>query len=130
MLGYYLDLALRSCRRSKALTVLVIVLLGVGVAACMVSVAVLRVASSDPIPAKSDRLFVPQIDNFGPKDNNQGLPPDQLSYTDAASLLQARQAPRQTLTYRLNLGVVPSDPRRQPWPVETALLDALGRYGR
>ena len=23
-----------------------------------------------------------------------------------------------------------SDPRRQPWPVETALLDALGRYGR
>jgi DNA-binding transcriptional LysR family regulator len=23
-----------------------------------------------------------------------------------------------------------TDPRRQPWPVETALLDALGRYGR
>lgn len=26
--------------------------------------------------------------------------------------------------------VVLSDPRRQPWPVETALIDALGKYGR
>jgi len=35
MIGHYVDLALRSCRRSKALTALVIVLMGCGVATCM-----------------------------------------------------------------------------------------------
>jgi putative ABC transport system permease protein len=116
MLAYYLDLGLRSCLRSRALTALVIVLMAVGVAACMLSYAVLRVASSDPMPGRSGRLFAPQIDNFGPARNNRGLPPDQLTYIDAVALQQASRAPRQTLAYRLTLGVVPADPRRQPFP--------------
>jgi putative ABC transport system permease protein len=116
MLAHYLDVALRNCLRSKALTALVVVLMAVGVAACMLSYAVLRVASSDPIPARSSRLFVPQIDNFGPGRNNQGLPPDQLAYLDATALQQAGHALRQTLTYRVSFGVVPADPRRQPFP--------------
>jgi putative ABC transport system permease protein len=131
MLGYYLDLALRSCRRGKALTMLVIVLTGVGAAACMLSLAVLRVASNDPIPTKSDRLFMPQIDNFGPKDNNQGLPPDQLSYTDAVALLKAQKAPRQVLAYRLELGVVPTNPGSQPFPQvgEAVTSDFFAMFG-
>lgn len=72
MLGYYFDLALRSCRRSKALTALVVVLMGCGVATCMISFAVFRAAAADPIPQKSHQLFVPQIDNFGPAHNWKG----------------------------------------------------------
>jgi putative ABC transport system permease protein len=66
LLTYYFDLALRSCRRSKALTALVVVLMGCGVATCMVTFAVFRATTADPIPWKSNQLFVPQIDNFGP----------------------------------------------------------------
>lgn len=50
MLGYYFDMALRSCRRSKALTALVIVLMGCGVDSCMVTYTVFRGTAADPIP--------------------------------------------------------------------------------
>ncbi|HEX5352934.1 MAG TPA: ABC transporter permease [Rhodanobacteraceae bacterium] len=99
MWGYYVALALRSSVRSKALTALVIVLLAVGVSACMVSYAVFRATTSDPLPAKSSRLFVPQIDNFGPSMTYRGEPPEMLSYTDAIALWKAHKASRQTLLY-------------------------------
>jgi len=99
MWGYYVALALRSSARSKALTALVIVLLGFGVSACMVSYAVFRATTSDPLPDRSSRLYVPQIDNVGPSYTWQGEPPDMLSYTDAVALWQAHKASRQTLLY-------------------------------
>lgn len=98
MWGYYIALALRSSVRSKALTALAIALLAVGVSACMVSYAVFRATSSDPIPSSSSWLYVPQIDNFGPSKYSDE-PPDTLSYTDAVALWKARKADRQTLVY-------------------------------
>lgn len=112
MWGYYVALALRSSARSKALTALVIVLLAFGVAACMVSYAVFRATNSDPLPARSSRLFVPQIDNFGPSPYGDEPPPT-LSYTDAVALWQARKAGRQTLVYPTKWGVA-SNSRRLP----------------
>jgi len=99
MWGYYVALALRCSGRSKALTALVIVLLAFGVAACMVSYAVFRATTSDPLPAKSARLYVPQVDNFGPSHIWQNEPPPTLSYVDAMALWQTHKASRQTLLY-------------------------------
>jgi putative ABC transport system permease protein len=99
MWGYYVALALRSSGRSKALTALVIVLLAFGVAACMVSYAVFRATTGDPLPGKSSRLYVPLIDNLGPSSNWYGEPDDTLSYIDAMALWQAHKASRQTLLY-------------------------------
>ena len=99
MWGYYVAVALRSSGRSKALTALVIVLLAFGVAACMVSYAVFRATTSDPLPAKSARLYVPQVDNFGPSHIWQNEPPPTLSYVDAMALWQTHKASRQTLLY-------------------------------
>jgi putative ABC transport system permease protein len=97
--GYYFVLALRSSARSKALTALVIVLLAFGVSACMVSYAVFRATTSDPLPAKSSHLYMPQIDNVGAAYNDRGEPNSSLSYIDAMALWQARKASRQTLIY-------------------------------
>lgn len=108
MWGYYVGLALRSSGRSKALTALVIVLLAFGVSACMVSYAVLRATTSDPIPSKSSRLYVPQIDNFGPSPYGNE-PPTVLNYTDAMALWQARKASRQVLLYPTKWGVESDD---------------------
>ncbi len=137
LLTHYFDLAWRSCRRSKALTALVVLLMGCGVATCMVSFAVFRAAAADPIPWKSHQLFVPQIDNFGPAHNWKGEPPILLSYTDAVALLHARQARRQVLIYGGKWTVLPDDARQQPFPQEGdavssdffAMFDARFRYG-
>jgi putative ABC transport system permease protein len=110
MWRYYVALAVRSSSRSKALTTLVIVLMSFGVAACMVCYAVFRVTTGDPIPARSARLYVPQVDNFGPTKNSNGEPPDLLSYLDATTLWQARWASRQTLVYPAKWGVESNNP--------------------
>jgi putative ABC transport system permease protein len=137
MSAYYFSLAVRSFRRSKALTALVVVLMGCGVATCMVTWAVFRATAADPIPWKSSQLFVPQIDNFGPAHNYQGKPPDLLNYTDAVALLHARQARRQSLLYAIRLSVVPDQPQRQPFSLPGdavssdffAMFDVPFRYG-
>jgi len=109
MWRYYIALAIRSSSRSKALTTLVIVLMSFGVAACMVCYAVFRVTTGDPIPARSARLYVPQVDNFGPARDSKGEPPDLLSYRDATALWQAHWAPRLTLVYPARWGVESND---------------------
>jgi len=110
MWAHYVALALRSSRRSKALTALVVALLAFGVSACMVSYAVFRATTSDPLPARSSRLYAPQIDNAGPAHTFQGQPPEMLSYTDATALWQAGKAKRQALVYPTKWGVESNDP--------------------
>ncbi|MCL6485598.1 MAG: ABC transporter permease, partial [Janthinobacterium lividum] len=62
MFRYYLTLGLRSLRRNRALTALMILTLAVGVAASVSTVTILHAMSGDPLPHKSDRMFVPLID--------------------------------------------------------------------
>ncbi|MDQ6646462.1 MAG: hypothetical protein M3Y93_04395 [Pseudomonadota bacterium] len=66
MFRYYLDLALRSLRRSPALTALMMLAIDFGVAASMTTYAVFRGVAGDPLPWKSSQFFVPQIDTWGP----------------------------------------------------------------
>jgi putative ABC transport system permease protein len=110
MMGYYLDLAIRSLRRNVALTVLMIVAVGVGIGASMTMLTTLRAMSGDPIPDKNSKLFVPQIDTWGP-DSRHGRPddrlPDQLSYGDAMALMRAHRGVRQTAMYAVGMDVSP-----------------------
>ncbi|MBD8872200.1 ABC transporter permease [Rhodanobacter sp. DHB23] len=117
MWRYYVALALRSSARSKALTALVIALLAFGVSACMVSYAVFRATTSDPLPGKSSRLYAVQIDNVGPSYTWHGEPPDMLSYTDAVALWQAHKADRQTLLYPASWQVESDDPTIPAMPM-------------
>lgn len=121
MLIHYFQLGLRSLRRNPVLTAIMIVSIAVGVAASMTTYAVLRATSNNPIPEKSSRLFVPQIDNWGPAETveNGGEPPRALSYIDAMALMQDRRAKRQTALYSIESTVVPSDPALQPFHPNT-----------
>src|SRR5690348_17544965 len=93
MFGYYVDLALRSLKRNKLLTALMIVAIGFGVAASMITYSVFRAVSGNPIPDKSAQLFTPQIDGWGPQQNlTGGEPADAVSYIDAMALLRAHEA--------------------------------------
>jgi putative ABC transport system permease protein len=114
MFGYYFELGLRSLRRNPALTALMVMAIGFGVAASMITYSVFRAVSGNPIPDKSAQLFVPQIDNWGPQQNLQGEPPEALSYTDAIALMRAHQARRQTLLYSVHMTVLPGGSRSLP----------------
>lgn len=114
MFGYYLELGLRSLRRNPVLTALMVLAIGFGVAASMTTYSVFRATARDPIPQKSDKLFVPQIDNWGPEDTENGEPPNALTYKDVVALTRAAKAPRQTPVYPISAAIIPDDPNKLP----------------
>jgi putative ABC transport system permease protein len=120
MFSYYLGLALRSLRRNTVLTVLMIAAIGVGIGASMTTLTIFRAMSGNPIPRKSDQLYVPQIDNFGPDNafkQSSDLLPIQISYLDAMAWMKARAAKRQTALYAAPLHLRPSNPQLKPFKV-------------
>lgn len=98
MFGYYLDLALHSLGRNRALTVLMVAAIALGIGASMTTLTVLHVLSGDPLPGASSTLYAPQLD---PRDMHgyqpQAEPPDQVTWIDGMNLLQAKRADRQAL---------------------------------
>jgi putative ABC transport system permease protein len=114
MFSYYFQLGLRSLRRNPVLTALMVMAIGFGVAASMTTYSVFRATSRNPIPQKSDVLYNVQVDNWGPEITKKGEPPPALSYIDATALLRARKAERQTVTYPINVSVIPDDASRLP----------------
>jgi putative ABC transport system permease protein len=111
MFAYYLDLALRSLKRSRALTVLMVLALALGIGACMTTLTVYHVLSGDPIPGKSERLFDVQIDAASKIGWQPGKEPTfQLTRHDAEALLRARRAKRQVMMSGGNVVVQPAQP--------------------
>ena len=138
MFAYYLELALRSLKRSRGLTVLMVLAVGFGVAASMTTYSVFRAVSGDPIPWKSSKLFVPQIDMWGPKGrSNNNEPPEAMDYTDAMALQRAHRAKLQSAMYQVSPSVVPAGAGKHPINVSGhavyseffPMLDVPFRYG-
>lgn len=103
MFRYYFTLGLRSLRRNRALTALMVLTLAVGVAASVSTVTILHAMSGDPLPHKSDRLFVPMIDVVPLKSYVPGAKPSfgqsQLAYTDAKNFMASNMGVRRTVMY-------------------------------
>ena len=115
MFAYYLQLAIRSLKRSPGLTALMVLAIGFGVGASMTTYSVFRAVSGDPIPWKSSKLFVPQIDSWGPAGrSNDGEPPAALDYIDAVALQNDHRATLQSAMYQISPSVVPSDAGLHP----------------
>jgi len=115
MLVYYFQLGLRSLRRHRALTALMVMAIGFGVAASMITWSVFRAVSGDPMPGKSSQLYTVLLDNRGPQFNDDGEPPEALTYTDATALVAAGKAQRQTLLYEVAPSVLPEGERSLPF---------------
>jgi putative ABC transport system permease protein len=112
--------------------------IGFGVAASMTTFSVFRAVSGDPIPWKSSRLFVPQIDMWGPKGrSDDGEPPDAMDYTDAMALQRAHRGKLQSAMYQVSPSVVPTGAGKHPINVSGhavyseffQMVDAPFRYG-
>ncbi|MBD8874390.1 ABC transporter permease [Rhodanobacter sp. DHB23] len=140
MFGYYLELAMRSMKRSPGLTALMILAIGFGVAASMTMYSVFRGLSADPIPWKSSRLFVPQIDIWGPGFREPGGEPQSgLDYIDAMALMRRHRAIRQSAIYSLSSSTMPDRATGSASPIPVRgyavysgffpMLDVPFRYG-
>jgi putative ABC transport system permease protein len=97
MFTYYLDLALRSLKRNKALTALMVLAIAVGIGASMTTLTVMHLLSGDPMPGKSAKIYYPQVDAT-PAGYAKGGPLDMLDYHSAVDLWSAHRADRQALT--------------------------------
>jgi putative ABC transport system permease protein len=136
--AYYLTLAIRSFRRNLGITSLMVVTIAFGVAASMTTYAVFRAVSGDPIPWKSSRLFVPQVDTRGPGEKKvPGEPPTALDYRTASDLLRDRRATAQTAMYKISPAVSSSSEGSHPANVDGhavggdffAMFDVPFQYG-
>ena len=138
MMGYYVNLALRSVRRNKVLTALMVLAIALGIGASMTTLTVFHVLSGDPIPQKSDRLFYPRLDprpmdGFTPGDE----PEDQMTRFDAEALLRDRRGDRQALMTGGSIPVESQDGKLQPFAVDSRyttsdffpMFDVPFRYG-
>lgn len=121
MIGYYFNLALRSFRRNKVLTALMVLAVGLGIGASMSTLTVFRLLSADPLPGRSGRLFYPQVDPKPPEPHEL---PGQLTYIDAVNLWQARRADRQAIMVGTTVKVKAAETGAKPMGLHTLATTA------
>lgn len=112
--GYYVQLALRSFKRNKVLTALMVVAIALGIGAAMTTLTVFYVLSGDPLPGRSEHLFHPRMDprpmaGYTPGDE----PHEDMSRFDAEALLREKRGDRQAL---MSGGDVAIEPHRGGLP--------------
>jgi putative ABC transport system permease protein len=140
MFAYYLDLAVRSLRRNRVLTALMVLALALGIGACITTLTVLKLLSGDPLPQKSSRVFYPQIDPQ-PKEGyteGQTKPEETMSYVDATNLLNAHRGTHQAMVALMSGKVTPAQGSERPFfsdgVMTTAdffpMFDVPFKYGR
>ena len=139
MFGYYLNLAVRSFKRNKALTALMVLAIALGIGASMTTLTVFHVLSGDPIPAKSDRLFYVQLDPESMRGFRPGEEPArQMTRFHSEALLKQKRGLRQTLMSGGNVVLSSDKPGSSPQLVDARyaasdffpMFDVPLRYGR
>ncbi len=125
MFAYYLSLALRSFRRNRALTALMVLAIALGIGASMTTLTVYYVLAGDPIPGKSGSLFYPRLD---PRPLNGYVPGDepteQMTRFDAERLLRDARGDRQALMTGGSVAVESADGKLDPFSVDARYTTA------
>ncbi|PCJ18626.1 MAG: ABC transporter substrate-binding protein [SAR86 cluster bacterium] len=115
MFFYYLRLSALSYRRNPVLSSLMVLAVAIGISSYMVIFTLNYVMGGNPIPQKSEQLFVVQMDLGNP--NQQRDPPVQLTYLDATALFDDGRAYRQTSTSRFSGILEPDNAELRPFAV-------------
>jgi putative ABC transport system permease protein len=139
MLAYYFRLALRSFRRNKVLTALMVIAIALGIGASMTTLTVFHVLSGDPIPQKSNRLFNVQVDprpmiGYQPSEE----PEEQVTRFDGETLLREKKAKHQVLMTGGGVTVEPDSTTLRPFDTDAryastdffTMFDAPFKYGQ
>ncbi len=125
MFGYYLKLALRSFKRNKALTALMVLAIALGIGASMTTLTVFHILSGDPLPERSATLFYPQMapesmDGYTPG----GEPSSQLTRFDAEALLREKRGDRQAMMTGGGVAIEPQRAGLSPMQIDARYTSA------
>jgi putative ABC transport system permease protein len=125
MFGYYFKLALRSFKRNKVLTALMVLAIALGIGASMTTLTVFYVLSGDPVPTRSKQLFYPQMDPQSMNGYTPGEEPaQQLSRLDAETLLREKRGDRQALMSGGSLAITPQQHGGMPFYADARYASA------
>jgi putative ABC transport system permease protein len=125
MFAYYFDLALRSFRRNRVLTALMVLAIALGIGASMTTLTVFHVLSGDPIPTKSAMLFYPQLDPRSMDGFTAGEEPeDQMTRYDAEALLRDAKGDRQAVMTGGGAGITPERQGVAPFAIDARYTSA------
>ena len=125
MFAYYFDLALRSFRRNKVLTALMVLAIALGIGASMTTLTIFHVLSGDPIPQKSGRLFHVQLDASSMDGYTAGEEPDdQVTRYDAEELLRQKKGDRQAMMTGGSVGIEPRKAGMDPFYADARYTSA------
>lgn len=123
MFLHYIDLAWRSFKRTPLVSGLMVMAIAVGIGITMTSLSVFHMMSMDPIPQKSDKLFVVQLNTMD--DGNTWWTeddlPQQITYKDAMALYQAPIPERKVPSVRSGFTVHMNSDRVKPFLEATRL---------
>jgi putative ABC transport system permease protein len=116
MIRYSLELALHGLRRSPKSTLLTVVTVALGLAASMTTLALLHMLSADPLPGRSQHLYLAWVDTVQAKPDSyaslNGITVEnykRIKMADAQALLQAHRAKRQAALAGLDADVSTED---------------------
>jgi putative ABC transport system permease protein len=125
MFTYYLNLALRSFRRNKALTALMVLAIALGIGASMTTLTVFHVLSGDPLPQKSSQLFYVQLDPASKQGYQAGEEPEeQVTRFDAEELLRQKRGDRQAIMTGGSFGIEPQKQGLDPFYADARYTSA------
>jgi putative ABC transport system permease protein len=109
MLYYYLQLAIKSLRRTPVITALMISAIALGVGVCITTLTVYRLMSGNPVEHKNDVLYAVTLDSWSNTrpwdDKRPDLAPYELTYIDAMALLESDIPIRQAAMRKASFAV-------------------------
>ena len=112
MVAYCFELALHGLRRFPKSTALAVVTVAIGLAASMTTLVLLHMLSTDPLPGRSQHLYVAWVDTLEAKSQDYDLLDDiktvgygRIKMPDVQALMDAHKSLRQTAVANVYLHV-------------------------
>ena len=125
MFGYYFNLALRSFKRNKVLTALMVLAIALGIGASMTTLTVFYVLSGDPVPTRSDQLYYVQMAPESMNGFTAGEEPAlQVTRFDAEKLLREKRGDRQAMMTGGGAAITPDKQGLMPFRVDARYASA------
>ncbi len=119
MFFYQIKIAFLSLKRNPLLSALLIGAIALGIAVSTAFVTAYHIAAGNPIPAKSDRLFLVEVDSWDPNTPFRASRPDEppylLTYRDTTALGQSTIPTLQSALFRTSLIVHPEGEAERPY---------------
>lgn len=103
--GYYMRLSWRDFLRSPWMSIVMLIVIGLGIGASFTMLTLTRVMTQNPLPESG--IYTMELD-ARPRISTQASKPDQLTWTDANNLLSGARAKHQAAMVGGNVAIIPS----------------------